>query len=537
MNPDALLDGRRTEGSGRVATTPAVLHRLGHRSLPHVVYLVAAIGSWPWLASSRPGPDAVSYFSIAQSWADGRWSDALNAFWSPLLSWLLIPAALFDLPLVQASQVLSILIGSFTVWRLRIVLDRLDVSTPISGILTISAVPFLLHAVYGGFTPDLLMASLLLGYIGVLVDPDTARRGVRAGGWAAVAFFAKAYALPFAIAHLICWLIVMLWRRTPAVDVARSAAMSLSIIGVTVLAWTVPLSIAYGAPTLSTTAAYHVSVASPGSPGSGVSWAGLLEPPNEFAVSAWEEPSLAPYERNAAAAPEVDPGSDETDGRATRLVRNTRDAAASGASLIGIVVLAALASIVIVATARRRSNREVVVHTVTAAVVYTSGLLLLFIDRRYMFFVLLLAVVVAAWFIARLVEPNRGQRTALAFAVVVGLVSMPLSLVALSRVAERATTQTAADAEFDAVLSSGDRVASSNEDIHAFSAACYRIGCTYLGSPTADSGADLAAELCAGDVDIFVTDESNVLLPAPARELTSVPRVYERVWDVRCPAP
>lgn len=518
-------------------TASPVLGRLGHRGAPHVVYLLAAVGTWPWLARGRPGPDAVSYFSIARSWADGRWSDALNAFWSPLVSWLLVPAAWLDLPLVEASFVLSIAIGSFAIWRLQVLLDRLGVPAHLSGILVISVVPFLLHAVYGSFTPDLLMASMLLGYVGALIDPDDTRRGVRIGGWTAAAFLAKAYALPFVLAHLVCWVTIRLWRRAAIADALRTAAVSCSVVGAIILAWMIPLSISYGTPTLSTTATYHLSVATPGSPGNGFGWAGLLEPPNEFAVSAWEEPSLAPYDRSSqpdAADAGDDGDTGDADGRLVRIGRNAADAAFAGASLAGIVLLAAIAAVVVGAGARRRSSREPVVHLVSAAAVYTSGLLLLFVDRRYMFFVLLLAVTIAASFISRVVEPRRGRVAAAVVAVIVGLASMPLSVVALTRVAERATVDAAVDAEFEAVLSAGDRVASSTMELHALSAACFRIGCTWLGSPVNDRGADLATELCGHDVDVFLTDDAAVDLPSPARRLNDAPNTFESAWRMGC---
>jgi hypothetical protein len=53
-------------------------------------------------------PDGISYLEVAQAYAQGRWNDAFNAYWSPLFSWILAvflkvvhPSSYWEFPLIH----------------------------------------------------------------------------------------------------------------------------------------------------------------------------------------------------------------------------------------------------------------------------------------------------------------------------------------------------------------------------------------------------------------------------------------------------
>jgi len=56
------------------------------------VVVFGVIQAWHWRYSMNP--DGVSYLDIAQAYARGDWQGAVNAYWSPLYSWLLVPVVL-----------------------------------------------------------------------------------------------------------------------------------------------------------------------------------------------------------------------------------------------------------------------------------------------------------------------------------------------------------------------------------------------------------------------------------------------------------
>ncbi|EKQ52693.1 MAG: hypothetical protein B655_1649, partial [Methanobacterium sp. Maddingley MBC34] len=64
-----------------------------------------------------PDADGISYIHIAQHYINGRFSYAVNGYWSPLYSWLLIPFLMFaqgKVEILFSIKLLSLLIGCFT---------------------------------------------------------------------------------------------------------------------------------------------------------------------------------------------------------------------------------------------------------------------------------------------------------------------------------------------------------------------------------------------------------------------------------------
>lgn len=542
VSEEATIDGTVPTANDESRRSSTVLRPgLGERgpTFSIAAYSAAALVAWAFVSTDVSRADAVSYMSIAQNWATGRWGDAVNGFWSPLLSWLLVPAVWADAPMFRTAQFLSILIGGFALWRMQVLARRLWVSPGTIAVLSLGTIPFLLHAVFVSLTPDLLMAALLLGYLATLLDEelDPVSKGWRLGAWGAAAFLAKAYALPFVVVHLGGWLVVRWWQRHDVRGALRSAAVAWGMIVAVAGGWAIPLTLRYGEPTLSTTAAYHVEVSTPGSSGHALGWGGLLEPPNPNAVSVWEEPTVV-----RAAGPDTDEVDEllakkparrrSSDTRLTRLATNARDITLTGASLVGIVIVAVGGLVFVAQAARSRRFRDPIVHVVTAVIVYCGGLMLLLVNRRYLFSVLLAAVAFAAWTIDVPIRRRWGPATARRIAVIAAVASMPLSLVAVRRVDQRIDAREARDAALRQVLAPGDRVASSNGGLEPISAACYRIGCVYLGTASNTTEDELLAELRAADVDVFVQNGGAAVLPSSVRAVAADPVIGTTIYDL-----
>src|SRR5688572_4382331 len=75
-----------------------------------VLYFLAAA----WAVSAyryQINPDAISYISIAQKYLAGDFGAAINAYWSPLYSWLLMPFLAIGIPALLATKVLTVFLG------------------------------------------------------------------------------------------------------------------------------------------------------------------------------------------------------------------------------------------------------------------------------------------------------------------------------------------------------------------------------------------------------------------------------------------
>jgi hypothetical protein len=53
------------------------------------VAAVALCGLHAWVARHAINPDGISYLDLADAWRRGAWAEAVNAYWSPLYSWLI----------------------------------------------------------------------------------------------------------------------------------------------------------------------------------------------------------------------------------------------------------------------------------------------------------------------------------------------------------------------------------------------------------------------------------------------------------------
>ena len=75
-----------------------------------LLYSIGAGLLFPWVRY-RIDPDTISYISIAQKYLRGEWTDAVNGFWGPLYSWLLVPFLAAGSDPMSSVAVLSIVLG------------------------------------------------------------------------------------------------------------------------------------------------------------------------------------------------------------------------------------------------------------------------------------------------------------------------------------------------------------------------------------------------------------------------------------------
>jgi hypothetical protein len=160
-----------------------------------------------YLSRDQLNPDAVSYFQSARQYLAGRADLAVNSWFGPLLSWLLIPAAAVGLDLQIAAKIIAAVAGlglaaGTSVLTRRMTGGRYGLAAFASGLL------LALGMIPDPITPDILMACLITWYL-VAASPSrdagaaaSPRRLLLAGVVGGIAYLAKAYAIPFVLAHL-----------------------------------------------------------------------------------------------------------------------------------------------------------------------------------------------------------------------------------------------------------------------------------------------------------------------------------------------
>src|SRR5690606_31800021 len=113
-------------------------------------------------------PDGVGYISVAQKYLRGEWADAVNAYWSPLYSWLLVPLLAVGIEPLAATKVLGVGIGGLILFAMTRLLRLAGVRQDVRTIAALAAIPLVVDAAYDVITPDLLLAAALLLYLGSL---------------------------------------------------------------------------------------------------------------------------------------------------------------------------------------------------------------------------------------------------------------------------------------------------------------------------------------------------------------------------------
>ena len=215
--------------------------------------LVGALGALDAFAGRHYlNADAISYLDLADAWARGDWRAAVNAYWSPLYSILLVPvvrlsrtARAWEAPLAHALNFV-IFLGALVAFEffLRSAFARLQPGDEPR------AARVWAYALFGRaatalatlqfVTPDLLVATVafvLAGLLCRIAGGDTrARMFVALGLTAGLGFLAKLVVLVFALVTLALagWL-VRPWRRALS-GTALTAATAILVAGPFVLA-------------------------------------------------------------------------------------------------------------------------------------------------------------------------------------------------------------------------------------------------------------------------------------------------------------
>ena len=484
-----------------------------------------------------PPVDNVSYLAIADHLVNGRLDDAVNGYWSPLFSWLLVPFALVPLSDNGSAFLIGIAATVLTVGRLRLLCRRLSAdsrwSRTLIEILLTGTITYQVLTMVRLSGPDQLTALFLIAALVELlgVERSPRRRGLLVGGFSILAFLAKVTALPLMIGVMCLWLLVTVVNRRLAADpdpqLQPRATFRIALACLLVAAGfsSVILSVHYGEPTFSRSASYHAAITSPGAQGNPFEWAGLLAPANETAVSAWEDPSTASTangERVDLTAPAENPSgrsSERGDTRPMRFVDNL-SATVRPATLLAATVLVAAVSafcallhLVTQWWSRRAASAPVIGTVVVAMAVAMNvgGLALSVVNPRYLIGPTLLAVPIATWgltSLGRRWQTFRGTvPLLLGVAVVVAIGSSIRPMLLLDQYPDIVDDERhlVESADF---LRAGQRVASAELDL-GLTGTCRLAGCTYWGAPVSTSRPALDEELSEAQIDVLVVSEES----------------------------
>ncbi|MBN8702140.1 MAG: hypothetical protein J0M08_03690 [Bacteroidetes bacterium] len=262
------------------------------------IYLVLSIALFPILSYYVDNSDTLQYLTIAQKYVEGDFYNALNGFWGPLTSWLLVPFLWIGADPIFSFRVLQITIGMFILHYSFFFIEKQQINEWLRKGLKMAFVPIILSYVFSTMTADLTMLLFLLVYLKMCVVDSN--NPFVFGVVGALLYFSKSFGLPFFLVHFTAFQFFSFFKK--AEFIARKAVVKKYFFAVFVFsiisgAWILLLSFKYNKLTISYSATYNLS------PEIVTNIKGkeyhhpfterglLLPPSNETAVCAWEDPA------------------------------------------------------------------------------------------------------------------------------------------------------------------------------------------------------------------------------------------------------
>ncbi len=242
--------------------------------------------------------DGISYIHIAQNYVNDRFFYAVNGYWSPMYSWLLIPFLMIwqgKLEILFSIKLLNLLIGCLTFLGVYLIIDKLNFNIKLKIATLIILIPNLLFFAFYKTTPDLLVLTLLIFYLNILLNSEylhNLRMGVLAGFFGAIAFLSKSYVfffflVHFAVVNIDYWLKYKENRKIITKNCILGLLVFLCISGV----WVGLISVKYDKFTIGTSGTYNYDVFGPERQGHPTYYEGLMSPYDQYATSVWDDPS------------------------------------------------------------------------------------------------------------------------------------------------------------------------------------------------------------------------------------------------------
>jgi len=252
----------------------------------------------------RLGADGISYVSIAAKYVNGDWPNAINAYWSPLYSWLITPIIFLigqnpDYA-SYVTRIVSLIVGFFTIIGMSKLSSTFNFKKPVKKILLVTLIPMILFYSIFYDTPDALVLCLLVYYFSFIFNENYSNHwfnGAICGLCGGLGFLSKTYIFPFFIIHFVFFNFLYYYGNIKDFNIKKNGIKKNCILGFVVFfaissIWIGTLSLHYDKLTIGTTTEYNHAITGPEYPTHPVYFMGLIKPPNTSATSTWEEPSL-----------------------------------------------------------------------------------------------------------------------------------------------------------------------------------------------------------------------------------------------------
>lgn len=245
-------------------------------------------------------PDAISYFSISKKYFLSHYTEAINGYWGPLYSWIVLPSFYLGIEPVVFARLINV-IFSFMLLNLTYYYSTIlnfDKRTKI-----ISTYFFIIPSLFFTFwnvTPDYLLLLLSLIYILLVLDENFLsdfKITLFSSLIASLMYFTKSYGLVFFIVfQSVAFMIFYINKKESRIKITLHYVISIIFFLVIITPWVYLLSNKYGHFTFSTSGKINLLIVNPE-----LNFhhppieSGLIAPSDKYSISAWDDPNVNLY--------------------------------------------------------------------------------------------------------------------------------------------------------------------------------------------------------------------------------------------------
>jgi hypothetical protein len=336
-----VVEHRRRFGAFHEGRRPTRVSLLANGALLLVASLLIAVIAFR-TRLEMTNIDGISYMSIAKQYAEWHWADAVNGYWSPMVSWLMAPFIAVGVGQTTAFAIVNTL-SCVAVLAMGAWLLLRTTGNGWTAAWSIAATTPLLMANVSLQTPDTLVLVWCLGFLWALIAADRAWHGsvrrivltaVLLGAVCAFGYFTKAFLVPVFLVVVPVWAVVRWFQDRPEARERRSVLLPVVALVAVVLVsapWVIALSVKFGGIEVGSSLTVNVSGKFSDTSSTDADEYRIATPPNARAVSPNEDRTPSIYDAGILSAertvPEVpQPGAEAapTTSHTTTLVGKVR---------------------------------------------------------------------------------------------------------------------------------------------------------------------------------------------------------------------
>ncbi|MCU0431360.1 MAG: hypothetical protein MUF42_15460 [Cytophagaceae bacterium] len=237
-------------------------------------------------------PDLVSYFAVARHYQEGNFPVAFNAYWSPLICWLMAPFPWLLSDAMGLFRWIQMFAGIILFFQLIFWLRLLVHSSFVRLCALMLMVVCIVHYALFIGSPDFLAVPCFFIFLRKALEKrNSVSHGIGLGACILLSFFSKSFILLFCFALLGLLGSYYLWKKHPLPLRSWGSALAVVVLGLG--CWAMLLHSHYNKWTLGTSYAYNSVLE-----GGVESENKLSGIPYPTAAFAWEDPSYLPTKPN-----------------------------------------------------------------------------------------------------------------------------------------------------------------------------------------------------------------------------------------------